>query len=551
MKRLFLAIYFFVSIYTLGQNNIIFFSSAPPDYIPYGKPFELFTTIKFPDTGYDEVNLYIISGNRFTVQDVSIYNSYHLHKVKAADTDYGDYTQAYKITLSKKDSLFDFNNVFRVKYSVAQIYSDNIQIHYALEYLYKNKVIETVTSFGRNQPLSPSSISFYKPQQIAGRCLVMQEGGRLALTVPPLGSQANPLAEFWVKANNVNSDFMQIQNGETNDTYFSLGVNENSFVYLKDFSRVYYTGLSLGKNSWNHFAVYIANGKILVYCNSKCIYENNFSKRIKDEELKYSFFNESSDSYLFLKQLRLWNYQDDIEKCLSNKQYSFFSTLKSELLYQNSFNEEIYAEENSSVKATDLNRLRIVQSDAPLISRAPEVNITVFSNSCSIEWSNKDNQRPKNFIVEKSINGAGFIEVFKTTADEDMNKVYYYSDKRDAAENVTYYRVRQINYDVSEVYSASLKVGQSAKKEKVKLGQNYPNPFNPSTSFTVEMVETGDAVVCVYDLVGKVIKTIYEGTLAKGVHTFNFDGSSLPSGMYLYEIKTPASSSVKKMILTK
>lgn len=549
--RLVLALLCFVSISAFAQNNVIYFSSTPPEYISYGKPFELFTTIKFPNTGFDEVNLYIISGSRFSLQDVSVYNSFGLKKVKTVETDFGDYSQAYKITLSKKDSIFDFNNVFRVKYSFAQLYNDNVSLHYAIEYLYQNKVVQTVTSFGKNQELTPSVISFYKPQQAAGRCLLLQEGGKLSLLLPPLGNQANPLAEFWIKANNVNSDFFQILNTETMENYFSLAVNENSFIYLKDFSRVYYTGFSLGKNAWNHFAVYFISGKIQVYFNSKCIYENNLSKRVKDEELKFSFLNGSPDSYLYLKQLRLWNYNDDIEKCLSNKQYSYYSPPKSELLYQNLFNEDIYAEENSSIKVTDLNRLRIVQSDAPIISRAPEINITVFYSSCSVEWSNKDNQKPKNFVVEKSINGAGYIEVFKTTADEDLNKVYYYSDKRDEGENVTYYRVRQINYDGSEIYSASLKVGQSAKKEKVKLGQNYPNPFNPSTSFTVDMVETGDAVIKVYDLVGKVIQTIYEGTLARGIHTFNFDGSSLPSGMYLYEVKTPSSSIVKKMILTK
>jgi hypothetical protein len=549
--RLVLALLCFVSISIFAQNNAIYFSSTPPEYIPYGKPFELFTTIKFPATGFDEVSLYILSGNRFSVQDVSVYNSFGLYKVKIVETDFRDFSQAYKITLSKKDSLFDFSNVFRVKYSIAQLYNDNVTIHYALEYRYQNKVVQTVTSIGKNQELTPSVINFYKPQQAAGRCLLLQEGGKLSLLLPPPGNHANPLAEFWIKANNVSSDFLQILNSETNENYFSVAVNENSFIYLRDYSRVYYTGFSLGKNSWNHFVAYINNGKIQVYLNSRCIYENNFSKMIKDEELKFSFLNESPDSYLYLKQLRLWNYNDDIEKCLSNKQYSYYSLPKSELLYQNLFNEDIYTEENSNIKVTDLNRLRIVQSDAPIISRAPEINITVFSGSCSVEWSNKDNQKPKNFVVEKSVNNAGFTEVFKTTADEDLNKVYYYADKRDEGENITYYRVRQINYDGSEIYSASLKVGQSSKKEKVKLGQNYPNPFNPSTSFTVDMVETGDAVIKVYDLVGKVIQTIYDGTLARGIHTFSFDGSSLPSGMYLYEVKTPSSSIVKKMILTK
>jgi hypothetical protein len=394
-------------------------------------------------------------------------------------------------------------------------------------------------------------MNFYKPQQIAGRCLLLQDGAVLKIKSEPVGENANLLSEFWVKAGNANSDFFRILNSETGDDYFALGINENNFINLTDFSKVFYSGYSLSKNSWYHAAVYLVNNRIMVYLNRRLIYENTLYKQIKDNPLEFVFLNESPESNIYIKQFRLWDFREDIEKCFANRQYSYYSPERSELLYQNLFNDELYPGEGSAVKISEVNRIRTVQSDAPIISRAPEVNITVFASYCTIEWSNKDNQKPKNFIVEKSRDGSAFAEVFKTTADEDLNKTYYYSDKRDEYENVAYYRVRQINYDGSDIYSASIKVGQSAKKENMRVGQNYPNPFNPATSFSVEMLETADAVINVYDLVGKTIKNLHEGTLSKGTHTFSFDGSSLPSGIYFYEVKTPSSSIIKKMILTK
>ena len=551
MKRLFWALLCFVPIFLQGQNKNIYFSSNSPENIPYGKPFDLFTVIKFPETEFDETNLYIMSENRFSVQDVTIFNSGSIMKMKGTETEFGNYSQAYKINISRTDSLFDFSSVFRFKYSFAQLFDNQLKIHFAVEFLKDGKAFQVFNSFSKNQAFSPAVISFYKPQQIAGRCLLMQEGAGISLTAEPQSSSATLLTEFWMKTNNLNSEFMKIRNAENGKEYLSLALNENNFFYLNDFGRTYYTGLSLSKNAWYHFAVLYTNNRVNIYCNGKLVHENNTTAAIPETEIRIIFSNESPDSYLYLKQLRLWNFHDDIEKCFANRRYSFYSAENSELLYQNLFNDEIYSKESGGIRIYDSGRLRIVQCDAPIISRAPDINITVFSSSCSIEWSNRDYQKPKNFIVEKSNDGSSFTEVFKTTADEDPNKIYYYSDKRDASENVNYYRVKQINYDGSEVYSSSLKVGQSSKKEKIKVGQNYPNPFNPSTSFTVEMLETSEAVITVYDLVGKTIKTLHEGTLTKGVHTFNFEGSSLPSGIYFYEIKTPASSIVRKMILTK
>ncbi len=551
MKRLVWALLMFVPILIFGQNKSIFFSVNSPEFIPYGKPFEIFANLKFADLRYDEVNVYLISESRIPIQEISIYNSYNLVRRRPEQSEFGGYTQSYRINLSKADTLFDFSTYFRIKFSLNSYYDDNARLNYAVEYLYNKKPVLTLTSFGRNPQLSPTLISFYRAQQIAGRCLMLQEGGELGLELNPAGEKEFPLTEFWVKLNGVKSEFFRITGSTTGDKYFSIGLNENSFVYLSDNGRDGYTGTSLSRNAWYHISLYLADGRVKLYIGKSLIYENESPKQNNDEELKLSFVNTTPDSYLYLDQLRIWDYHDDISKCFDNRQYTYFGAEHSELIYQNQFNEDIYPQETGHVKITDLNRIRIVQSDAPVISRAPEINITVFSSYCSIEWSNRDNQKPKNFIVEKSKDGNNFSEVFRTTADEDLNKIYYYSDKRDDYENITFYRVRQINYDGSEVYSASLKVGQSAKKEKIKVGQNYPNPFNPETSFAVEMPENTEALITVYDLVGKSIKVLHDGPLNKGTHTFNFNGSSLPSGIYLYEVKTPSASVIKKMILTK
>jgi photosystem II stability/assembly factor-like uncharacterized protein len=89
------------------------------------------------------------------------------------------------------------------------------------------------------------------------------------------------------------------------------------------------------------------------------------------------------------------------------------------------------------------------------------------------------------------------------------------------------------------------------------LGQNYPNPFNPSTNIPFELSESGYIVLKVYDITGRTIKELVNGRWGKGRYIVDFDGTSLPSGIYFYRIeitgditKTPFTET-KKMLLIK
>ncbi len=89
------------------------------------------------------------------------------------------------------------------------------------------------------------------------------------------------------------------------------------------------------------------------------------------------------------------------------------------------------------------------------------------------------------------------------------------------------------------------------KPQKFTLHQNYPNPFNPSTNISFVLPATGSVSLKVYDVKGRLIQTITNRTLPAGEHTFNFDASAFPSGVYLYQLETPSGSETKKMTLIK
>ena len=71
----------------------------------------------------------------------------------------------------------------------------------------------------------------------------------------------------------------------------------------------------------------------------------------------------------------------------------------------------------------------------------------------------------------------------------------------------------------------------------IQLG-NYPNPFSGSTTIRLELPESGDVRIVVYDMTGREVRQMHDGYLSMGAHEFRFDADSLPSGTYIYRVST-------------
>jgi len=84
-----------------------------------------------------------------------------------------------------------------------------------------------------------------------------------------------------------------------------------------------------------------------------------------------------------------------------------------------------------------------------------------------------------------------------------------------------------------------------------KLEQNYPNPFNPSTIIDYSIKNAGSVTIKIYDILGREVKTLINENKPAGSYKVEFNASSLPSGVYLYKLKSGKFVNVKKMILLK
>lgn len=129
--------------------------------------------------------------------------------------------------------------------------------------------------------------------------------------------------------------------------------------------------------------------------------------------------------------------------------------------------------------------------------------------------------------------------------------------------------VNNIKLEIDEILLAdenAVKIpvddGKTSTPIAFELSQNYPNPFNPSTTikFTLPSPEDGGSTLSttlkIYNVLGKVVRTLIDEPIAPGVHHKIWDGrdeegNQVASGIYFYRLRAGALQDTKKMVLLK
>ena len=85
---------------------------------------------------------------------------------------------------------------------------------------------------------------------------------------------------------------------------------------------------------------------------------------------------------------------------------------------------------------------------------------------------------------------------------------------------------------------------------------NYPNPFNPTTTLQYDLPEDGMVNITVYDMMGRLVRTLVNDHQVSGYKTIQWNGVNeardpVGTGVYLYQIQAGDFRQTKKMILLK
>ena len=93
------------------------------------------------------------------------------------------------------------------------------------------------------------------------------------------------------------------------------------------------------------------------------------------------------------------------------------------------------------------------------------------------------------------------------------------------------------------------------------LFQNYPNPFNPETWIPYQLSEDTSVSISIYDTTGKLVRTLSLGFQSAGFynsreHAAYWDGRNtlgerVASGIYFYQLTTPAFQQTRRLVILK
>ncbi|MBL7111672.1 MAG: DUF4185 domain-containing protein [Bacteroidales bacterium] len=115
------------------------------------------------------------------------------------------------------------------------------------------------------------------------------------------------------------------------------------------------------------------------------------------------------------------------------------------------------------------------------------------------------------------------------------------------------YRPRFIRliFDDDSLYTIS---GQYEYPNSFSVYQNYPNPFNIATTLRYYLLERRYVRITVYDILGRQVKNLFSGYQDEGNYSIVWNakndlGTSVSSGVYLYQIQAGELTETRKMVL--
>ena len=133
-----------------------------------------------------------------------------------------------------------------------------------------------------------------------------------------------------------------------------------------------------------------------------------------------------------------------------------------------------------------------------------------------------------------------FTIEFRATANNTLTNTVKFSSDITKAEAYT--------KDLSEInMNLSVRTGNSDEKVFV-LEQNNPNPFTSNTTISFNLPEAGQAKLTIFDITGKVLKTI-TNNYHKGRNELIINAEEINAqGVMFYELESNGIKATKKMI---
>lgn len=179
----------------------------------------------------------------------------------------------------------------------------------------------------------------------------------------------------------------------------------------------------------------------------------------------------------------------------------------------------------------------------------------VIENRVKLEWVTQSETQNLGFHIFRSLVKDGdYAQISQALISGAGNSQamhsYSYEDATVEEGQTYYYKLADISYTGQMTLHGPIEVNLAPSQ--YLLQQNYPNPFNPQTTISFVMKEQGQADLVIYNLRGQEVRNLASRVFGTGSHQVIWDGKDnngniLPSGVYIYKLKSANFEQSKRM----
>jgi hypothetical protein len=151
----------------------------------------------------------------------------------------------------------------------------------------------------------------------------------------------------------------------------------------------------------------------------------------------------------------------------------------------------------------------------------------------ALEWATASEKNNDYFTIEKSKDAISFEQLAVVDGAGNSTGNLSYSVYDNAPYAITYYRLKQTDYDQTYKYSQIISVDRL--KDEERISNVYPNPTKDNINFDVFTKSKGNLMI---DIINNKGELVYKATqpVDEGSTTLNVPMSDLRNGMYLLKV---------------
>ncbi len=166
-----------------------------------------------------------------------------------------------------------------------------------------------------------------------------------------------------------------------------------------------------------------------------------------------------------------------------------------------------------------------------------------------LSWATASETENAGFVIEHAMAEGAFAEMTFVEGHGTTQEAQTYTYQvKDLEPGLHRFRLKQVDFDGTFTYSDVVETNLDVPQH-LYLSTIYPNPFAETAHVALVPAASGPVTVALYDVQGRRIQTIFDGTLpAQRKRTLRLDGQALSSGTYFIHVQGQNYTESRKVV---